>query len=75
MVKGVLLRTPGDADPTPNVAPVWVGNNESVTADSDTETGGMPLVPGAALEIPAQNAEDIWLISTAADQDIAWIGV
>jgi hypothetical protein len=75
MRKGILLRTPGDSDPTPNTAPIWVGNNASVTADSDPETGGMPLVPGAALEVPAQNAQDIWLISTAASQDVAWIGV
>lgn len=75
MVKGVLVRTPGDADPTPNTATIWVGNNPKVTADSNVETGGMPVIPGAALTIPAKYAHDIWVISTAASQDIAWIGV
>jgi hypothetical protein len=75
MNKGVLLRAPGDSDPTPNTAPIWVGTNASVTANSNAETGGLPVVPGAALEIPAKDAQDIWLISTAAAQDIAWIGV
>jgi hypothetical protein len=75
MVKGLLLRAPGSADPTPNTHTIWVGTNENVTADSHAETGGMPIIPGAALTIPAQDANDIWVIAGAAAQDIAWIGV
>jgi hypothetical protein len=75
MRKGILIRAPGVTDPTPNTHTVWIGTNESVTADSDVETGGMPLIPGAALTVPAQNANDIWVIAGAAAQDIAWIGV
>jgi hypothetical protein len=75
MRKGVLLRAPGDLDPTPNTHTIWIGTNESVTADSDVETGGMPLVPGAAITVPAKDANGIWVIAGAASQDIAWIGV
>lgn len=75
MEKGILLRAPGSSDPTPNTAPVWVGNTKGVTADSAVGSGGMPLVPGASMTIPASLAKDIWIISTAGSQDIAWMGV
>jgi hypothetical protein len=75
MVQGILLRAPGDLDPTPNTHTIWIGNNGSVTADSAVATGGMPLVPGASITIPAQDVNDIWVIAGAAAQDIAWIGV
>lgn len=74
-VKGVLIRAPGYFDPTPNTACVWVGG-PAVTADSDPDTGGMPIAPGESLHIPSDLVEgDIFLISTANDQDVAWIGV
>jgi hypothetical protein len=75
MEKGLLLRAPGSTDPVPNTAPIWVGINEGVTADSNQGSGGMPLVPGASITIPASLANDLWVISTAVSQDIAWMGV
>ena len=44
LVRGLLLRSPGAADPVPNTDVVHIGLG-SVTADS-TATGGIPLVPG-----------------------------
>jgi hypothetical protein len=73
--KGLLLRAPGASDPAPNTAPIWVGNNNKVTADSDIETGGMPLIPGANMTIPANLVKDLWVISTTPAQDLAWMGV
>lgn len=73
-IKGILLRTPNSDDPTANTAPVWLGN-ANVTADSALETGGFPLVPGASLFIPSEFIADLYAISTAASQNLAWFGV
>jgi hypothetical protein len=73
--RGVLLRAPGPNDPTPNSAAIWIGTTQNVTADSDPGSGGMPLIPGATLLVPAETLNDLWVISTAGSQDIAWIGV
>lgn len=75
MEKGILLRAPGTGDLIPNTAPVWVGTNAGVTADSNEGSGGMPLIPGASITVPASLAKDLWVISTAISQDIAWMGV
>ena len=71
--RGILLRCPGSLDPTPNTACVWVGG-KGVTADS-AATGGMPIAPGSHLVLPVDDASAIYVISTAADQDVAWMGV
>jgi hypothetical protein len=73
-VKGVLLRAPGPSDPISNTAPLWIGN-ATVTADSNVVTGGFPILPGASLEIPSEFLEDLYAISTVADQKLAWVGV
>lgn len=72
--RGVLLRCPGPSDPVQNTAPVWVGKSSSVTADSAV-TGGMPILPGSSIGFPVDDPSGLWVISTVADQDIAWIGV
>jgi hypothetical protein len=72
--KGILLRTPESTDPVPNDAPVWIGSVK-VTADSDTGTGGFPLIPGASLFIPVEFAKGLYVISTDADQDLAVMAV
>lgn len=72
--RGVLLRTPGSADPTPNTVCVWVGPSPNVKADSSPQ-GGMPLPPGQAIVIPIDDPSQLYLISTSADQDVAWMGV
>lgn len=74
MLKGVLLRAPGSGDPTPNIAPIWLGGN-GVTADSNENTGGMPLPPGESLFIPLERLDRLFVISTAADQDLAWMAM
>lgn len=71
--KGILLRCPGEADPTGNTDPVWVGNSPTVTADSTPATGGMPILPGSAMFIPIDSPTRLWVVSSASDQDIAWM--
>jgi hypothetical protein len=73
-MKGILLRTPGTSDPTPNTAPIWLGNAK-VTANMEIETGGFPLVPGSSIFIPAEFLKELYAISTQADQNLAWLGV
>jgi len=74
LLKGVLLRAPGNADPTPNTNMVWVGG-AAVTADSDSGTGGVPIGPGESIILPVDNPSLLYVISDAADQDLAWLGV
>lgn len=73
LVFGLVLRTPGRDDPVTNTAPIWVGGS-NVTADSDIDTGGFPLLPGASLSLSVEDAEHLYFISTVADQSIMWIG-
>ncbi len=72
--KGVLLRCPGPSDPSPNTAPIWVGS-KTVTADSAESTGGMPIVPGESLVIPVDDFDRLYVVSSAADQDVAWVAL
>lgn len=67
--RGILLRCPGSSDPTPNTVCVWVGDSR-VTVGT-----GMPLPPGQAIIIPIDDPSQLYLISTAASQDVAWMGV
>jgi hypothetical protein len=71
--RGILIRCPGSSDPVPNTVCVWVGG-VNVKADS-TSLGGMPLPPGQAIIIPIDEPGELYVISTAADQDVAWMGV
>ena len=71
--KGVLLRTPSVVDPVPNTACVWVGG-EGVTA-SNAANGGMPIPPGQTLFVPIDDPARLWVISTDADQDVAWMAM
>jgi hypothetical protein len=71
--KGVLIRCPGQADPEGlrNEVPVWVGGS-GVTADS-TDNGGIPILPGSSIFIPIEKPNHLWVISTQAGQDVAWM--
>ena len=71
--KGILLRAPGAGDPVPNTRPVWIGGC-GVTADSSA-TGGVPLCPGESMLIPLEDPTKLQAISTAANQDLAWMVV
>lgn len=70
--KGVMIRTPGSSDPAANSAPIWIGK-DNVTADSTPGTGGFPLIPGATIVIPLEIVDQIYAISTAASQDLAYM--
>jgi len=72
--KGILIRSPGADDPTPNTAVVWVAQTPNVTADS-TGSGGYPLAPGESVSLPVNDPSKLYVISTAADQTIAWMGI
>jgi hypothetical protein len=72
--KGILIRAPGTDDPTPNTVPVWIAQTDTVTADS-TGSGGYPLAPGESLSLPVNDPSKIYIISSAADQTIAWMGI
>lgn len=71
--RGILLRTPGTADSSPNTAPVWIGG-PSVTADSSS-SGGIPLPPGSMITIPVESTGLLYVISTAEGQDLAWMAI
>jgi len=71
-LKGVLLRTPGAVDPVPNTVCVWVGDAR-VLASSNIANGGMPIPPGESLFIPIDDVSKIWVVSTVAGQDVAWM--
>jgi len=71
-LKGILLVTPGSNAPTPNTNPIWIGGG-GVTADSAPETGGMWLLPGDSLFVPMADVSKLYAVSTAADQDLAWM--
>lgn len=74
LTTGMILRTPGVTDSVPNTDEVWIGGS-NVTADAHESTGGFPLLPGASITINLEDARYLYFISTAANQDIAWIGV
>jgi len=68
-VKGILLRAAGDNDPVSNVAPIWIGDS------TVNITVGMPLAPGETLTLPLENCDDLYAVSSVADQNIAWMGL
>lgn len=72
--KGILLRCPGTDDTVPNTDPVWVAQTPNVTSDS-TGTGGFPIAPGESVSLPVNDPSKLYVISTAAAQTIAWMGI
>jgi hypothetical protein len=72
--RGILVRTPGASDLTPNTDIVFIGR-KGVTADYDPGTGGMPLPPGSVMELPLEDPSQVYVISQSPDQDLAWMGV
>jgi hypothetical protein len=74
LVKGLLLRACGSQDfLSQNSDCIYVGG-PNVTADQ-SPSGGFPLLPGASLELPAAQAEDIWCISGTPGQILNWLAV
>lgn len=52
-----------------NFGTVYVGSSADVTA-----ADGFPIGPGKSLEIEAPAPSHVFLIATAADQAVRWIG-
>jgi hypothetical protein len=71
-LKGVLLRAPGNSDPIPNTAPVYIGG-KNVTINGET-TGGMALLPGESMFLPMSRPSALFVITTG-EQKIQWIGI
>ncbi len=75
--KGILVRAAGPLELSDedagNEAAVWIGG-AGVTADL-SETGGIPLMPGRSIVIPVDDPSGLFIISSAVDQDVAWMGV
>ncbi len=67
--QGVILAASLD-----NTKNIWIGK-QGLTADNTAGTGGFPLTPGSSMEIPVEEFINIFAISEAASQDLAWIGV
>jgi hypothetical protein len=74
LCRGILLRAPGAGDLVPNTDIIYIGR-ACVTADSNPGTGGMPLLPGAVLELPLEDPSQLYAVSLSAAQDLAWMGM
>lgn len=68
-VRGILLRSPGPEDVLPNRGVIYIGDC-NVTVDT-----GLALVPGGSLDLPCDDASQIYAVASAEDQDLAWMGV
>ncbi len=68
LVQGVLLRAPGANDTTPNTDEIWVGK-AGVTA-----ANGMAIAPGETMAVPVEDMSQLYAISTAGGQVLAWWG-
>lgn len=74
--QGVMIKSPGADNDTPNTAAVYIGTNDKVTADQ-TSTGGFPLEPGECRVIPVDpgGSVELYAISGSASQHINWVVV
>jgi hypothetical protein len=68
-VRGLLLRAPGHDDVTPNTGVIFIGDRNVTVAT------GLALIPGASIELPVDDSSLIYVVSTHADQDLAWLAV
>ncbi len=68
LVQGVLLRAPGANDTAPNTDEIWVGK-VGVTA-----ANGMAIAPGETMIVPVEDMSQLYAISTAGAQVLAWWG-
>jgi hypothetical protein len=58
-----------------NADRVYVGSNNSVTADSNDDTDGFPLDAGNSILVPIRRPLDLWAISGTAGQKVWWMVV
>jgi len=66
-IKGILIKAGSE-----NTVDVFLGTRPSVLADN-SETGGFPIPPGAALELPIEDPSLLYVVATEESQDIAWV--
>jgi len=71
--RGIVLRCPGPSEVNGNTDIVWVGR-QNMTADSGP-AGGMPILPGTGIFLPIDDPSQLYVVSTTAGQDIAWMCV
>jgi hypothetical protein len=65
----IVIRANGSGDPLPNTAFIYVGD-KNVTVNT-----GFPIPPGSSVELFINNVNEIYVISSAINQEIAWIGL
>lgn len=58
-----------------NAGTVYVGNANTVTANTVAATDGYPLAAGEEITIPIDNAAGIFVIASANTQYVSWIGI
>lgn len=58
-----------------NSGKVYVGSSSGVTNGSSDTTDGFQLSAGDGVVITIDNANDIWLIGSAAGQKVYWIAL
>jgi len=77
--KGILLRCPSESDGVGlgNTVPVYIGSG-AVTANQ-SDTGGIPLLPGESIVLPIEKPSmNIFGVASALrpgdqPQDLAWV--
>jgi len=68
--KGIVVKAAAA-----NTGIVYVGPASTVTADADATTGGYPLSAGDAVGFEINNANLIYVIASAVNQSVSWLGV
>ena len=72
--RGVIVRAAGAGEDAPNTDIVYVGRS-AVTADNDSDTGGVPILPGGSIFLPVDDPSKVYVVSQSDNQDVAWLGV
>lgn len=65
--QGLMLT----ADST-NTVPIYLGATPNVTADTDEDTGGVPLMPGSTKSFPLESPHLVFAIAASPDQGLSW---
>ena len=68
-VRGILIRAPGLGESGANSDSVEIG-------DINVETStGFSILPGGAIEVPAEDPSSLYVISGTPGQNLQWIGM
>lgn len=66
--KGVLIKADDD-----NTGSIYIGHDNTVTANAGASTSGTRLKAGQSLFVPVNNRNLLWLIGSAASQNFTWM--